>query len=168
MLEQLLNRRIAARQFRLRENAVDFPVTDRVKNRDGPVFAALQFRGQMMPALQVRRDLPAAERADSRLGLAGILCHLIGAQSFLLLTAMQRIPLRAIALAFFASIILASCCTPCEQKAQARKAAADVADYRLAGFDVDGHTHQRVDHRQTVGTGFNAQARVLGDVGLVR
>lgn len=40
---------------------------------------------------------------------------------------MQRIPTLAIALAFFASVFLTSCCTPCKQRAEARKAAARAA-----------------------------------------
>ena len=49
-----------------------------------------------------------------------------------------------------------------------REATLYIADDGLARVDVDRHAHHGVDDREGIGAGFDAAARVLADVGLVR
>ena len=70
MFEQLLDRRIAAGQFRLGEDGVNFTVADGMEDGHQTVFAALELGNEMMLALHLRRNGAPAKGANLPIGLA--------------------------------------------------------------------------------------------------
>ena len=49
-----------------------------------------------------------------------------------------------------------------------RQSALDIADDGPARFRVNRHTHDGVDHGESIGAGFYALSRIFSDVGLIR
>lgn len=75
MLSEGVDGIVGARQFRLAERGMDFPVANVMQQYSGPAFAAFQLGDQVMQALwHPGRNGPATERAGRNVVLC-ILSH---------------------------------------------------------------------------------------------